>query len=145
METTVAQALAQAFLQGWIPSDLDEDLVQALEYSAWGPEGLERLLGLAEEWRAGGLDTEGFVAQVTDLQEGFAEAAAQARAAADPGHEALRLLLQAMQWALQAMVEACAAVVASVRAGHPGALQEALASAGEAAEVMREIYDGTHF
>lgn len=145
MQTTVAQALAEAFWNGWIPSDLADDLIQALEFSSMGPGAFEQVRELVSDWEARAIDTEALVAQCTSLHESFAAAAEQAEGVVEPGNEALIYLLHAMQEALRAMSEACAGVAASALAMHGGALRQAMLSAEEASAVMQEIYDGTHY
>lgn len=144
MDTTVAQALAEAFANGWIPSDLAPDLVQALEFAEMGPGAYEQLRELVTEWHSQTIDTEGLVAQATALQESFAAAAEQAESTVEPDDEALSYLLHAMQEALRAMSGAAAGVAAAALSMHGGALSDSLAAADEAAVVMQEIYDGTH-
>lgn len=144
MDTTVSQALAVAFENGWIPSDLAPDLVQSLEFAEMGPGGFEQLRELVTEWHSQTIDTEGLVAQATALQESFAAAAEQAEATVEPEDEALCYLLHAMQEALRAMSGAAAGVAAAALSMHGGALSDSLGAAEEAAVVMQEIYDGTH-
>lgn len=144
MHGTVAQALAEAFWNGWIPNELPDDLIHTLEFSSWGPGAFEQLRELVADWQAQAIDTEALVAQATSLQESFAAAAEQADQVMEPENEALSYLLHAMQESLKAMSQASGGVAASALAMHGGALREALVGAEEAAAVMQEIYDGTH-
>lgn len=141
----VSQALAEAFWHGWIPTDLPTDYLEALDLSAMGPQGLEELQGLVTRWEARLLDDEGLAAQAEGLRESFRAAAIQAEAVAEPAHEAIRFLLEALREGLHAMSESCAGVASGVRERHGGAFRQSMAAAEEAALTLQEIYEGTHF
>lgn len=141
----VSQALAESFWQGWIPTDLPRDFLEALDLSALGSSGFEELEALVGAWDREEVDLETLELRVRDAEERFRAAARVVEAVEDPGHEALRYLLEALREALQAMGEACAGVVSAAGTSHFRALRDALSSGREAAAVLQELYDGTHF
>ncbi len=141
----VAQALAEGFWNGWVPTDLPQDYLDALELSAMGPPAYEELRELVSAWELRSLTEADMVAQVSSLGETFQVAAAQANLVGQPDNFTTRYLLHALQEALRAIYLACDATVRSVQALHGGALREALESAQMAAGVLQDIYDGTHF
>lgn len=141
----VAQALAEAFWNGWVPTDLSQDYLEALELSAMGPLALEELAGLVAEWELRAISASALTAQVSSLGESFQAAAEQASQVVEPDDLTTRYLLNALREALRAISLACNAVILSVQAMHGGALQGALESARMAAGVLQDIYQGTHF
>ncbi|MGI5844259.1 MAG: hypothetical protein ACOX9B_08805 [Candidatus Xenobium sp.] len=141
----VAQALAEAFWNGWIPTELTQDYLEALEMSAMGPPAYEELKGLVAEWELQAISMTALTAQVSSLGESFQAAAARANQVAEPDELTTRYLLYALREALRAISLACDAIIKSVQAMHGGALQDALESARMATGVLQDIYAGTHF
>ncbi len=141
----VAQALAEGFWNGWVPTDLSQDYLEALELSSMGPPAFEELAGLVAELELRAISASALTAQVSSLGESFQAAAEQASQVVEPDDLTTRYLLNALREALRAISLACNAIILSVQAMHGGALQGALESARMAAGVLQDIYQGTHF
>jgi len=141
----VAQALAEAFWNGWVPTDLSQDYLDALELSTMGLPAYEELTGLVAEWELRAISASALTAQVSSLGESFQTAAERANRVAEPDDLTTRYLLNALREALRAISLACNAIILSVQAMHGGALQGALESARMATGVLQDIYEGTHF
>jgi len=141
----VAQALAEGFWNGWVPTDLSQDYLEALEMSAMGPPAYQELRGLVAAWDLRSLPTEALLAHVAELGDEFLAAAERADQVERPFDLTTGYLLHALQEALRAIHLACDAVIRSVQVLHREALFEALESAEMAAGVLQDIYDGTHF
>lgn len=142
---TISEILAEAFYEGHLPTDLSSEVMELFELTAMGPPAFEQLRDLVRSWEQRGVSTDALYNAAMGLYENFDATADQARPVAESGPPALEDLLHAIVEALSAMAEACYGVAEGASTMHGGALRKGLLAAEEAAAVLQEVYDGTHY
>ena len=150
METKqLTDIVADSFINGWVPTDVSDEYMEALELCAWGTSACEEMRQVAARWQQSlnNLPVAQAVAisQLTSLRQALEQAYAQAQAVASPEHPATANLLLALREGLKALINSCNALIIAVEHRNWATLHTGLHCADKANSVLQVVYDSTHF
>lgn len=146
-EENLAAIIAESFYNGWIPCDLSQEYLDAMELSSIAPKALEELNEVVTNWnryRISG-QAQGARYQIEGLKADLENASAQAEAVSRPDDDATGNLLLALQEGIKAMINGCTAVLTAMDSNNWSVMYCGLHSAETGANVLKIVYDSTHF
>ena len=146
-QENLSEILAESFWNGWIPSDLPQDFLQAIELSAMGPSALEEIRYVVDNWNQSYISGNklGAIYQIEGLRSNLKQAHEQALQVEPPPHEAIASILLALQEGLKAFVCSCSTIITAMECNDWAIMHCGLHSAETAAQTLQTVYNGTHF
>ncbi len=148
-QANLAEVLAESFWNGWVPTDLNNDYIEVLEYTNMGADIVEEINDVVHRWEQSfgqsPIDQALCISQLVSLRNSIEQRLDQANQVERPQHPALDYMLKAIQAGIEALVNSCTTVITGIQCHSWPTLRTGVHCAEKASNVLQAIYDGTHY
>lgn len=145
----LTEIVANSFRRGWVPADVPDEYMDALEFCVMGNDACEEIKDICSQWYqdcysySRAADSRA-ISQIESMRLTLEEAYEQTCTVEEPEHDATAYLLVALREALQALINSCNTVITAIECRNLSTLRKGVRCATKAASVLQVVYNSTH-